>query len=255
MKRNPNQFGRHQPQHSFAAAATMGLGIQNGANVLGGNPQQPFHEQHPSNMNQQSHLPQSFPNMGAMSNGNPNAAASASMQGRNPSGVHPGSQAARPLDMMGTGQGLQPQNNSVNQNKFPQQPQLGSLRDSQQITFPQGLNQGSPDMFPDGLRRPSPHPGAMQQAPGLGQGVQIPHPGFMGVSGGNRPQNIDFQQRIHMLQVTVRNYETQYATLQAQAANYRGNPASEAQFNQKSNEIKAEIAKRKEHMARLLFVW
>ena len=50
-----------------------------------------------------------------------------------------------------TGQGLQPQNNSVNQNKFPQpqQPQLSSLRDSQQITFPQGLNQGSPDMFPD----------------------------------------------------------------------------------------------------------
>ena len=61
----------------------------------------------------------------------------------------------------------------------------------------------------------------MQQAPGLGQGVQVPHPGFMGaMSGGNRPQNLDFQQRIHMLKVTVRNYEMQYATLQADYSSY-----------------------------------
>src|SRR5258708_3358917 len=83
----------------------------------------------------------------------------APLQGRNPSGVHPGSQTARPLDMMGAVQGQQPQNNAVNPNKFSQ-PQ--SLRDSQQMQFPQGLNQSS-DMFPDGIRRPSPHPGAMQQ--------------------------------------------------------------------------------------------
>jgi hypothetical protein len=108
-------------------------------------------------------------------------------------------------------------------------------------------------MFPDGIRRPSPHPGAMQQASGLGQSVQVPHPGFM--SGGNRPQNFEFQQRIHLLQSNIRTLETQYATLQAQAANYRGNPNSEAQLNQKSNEFKAEIAKRKEHMTRLLVVW
>lgn len=257
MKRNQvsNQFGRHQPQHSFTAAAAMGLGLQNGANVLGGNlQQQPFHEQH-SNMTQQPHLPQSYPNMGAISNGNANAAASASLHGRNPSGVHPGSQAARPLDMMGTVQGQQPQNSSVHPNKFPQ-PQVASLRDSQQIQFPQGLNQGSADMFPDGIRRPSPNPGAMQQASGLGQSVQVPHPGFMGaMPSGNRPQNFDFQQRIHFLQTTTRSLETQYATLQAQAANYRGNPNTEAQFNQKSSELKAEIAKRKDHLTRLLLVW
>jgi hypothetical protein len=66
MKRTPvsNQFGLQQFQHSFAAAATIGLGMQNGGYVLGGNPQQkPFHEQHPSNMTPQ---PQSFPNMGVM---------------------------------------------------------------------------------------------------------------------------------------------------------------------------------------------
>jgi hypothetical protein len=62
--------------------------------------------------------------MGVMSNGNVNAAASASLQGRNPSGVLPGPQAARSLDMMGMVQGQQLQNGSINANKFAQESQF-----------------------------------------------------------------------------------------------------------------------------------
>lgn len=252
MKRN--QFNRHQPQQSFGPTGATGLGMQqpqNSANLLSGNSQQqPFHDQHPSNLTQQAHLPQAFPNMGVMSNGNSNAAASASLQGRNPSGGFPGSQAARPLDMMGMAQGQQ--NTSV---KFPQlQPSQLALRDSQQMQFPQGL-QGSPaDMFPDGIRRSSPHPGNNMQ-PSLGQSGQVPH-GFMGaMSGGARQQNLEFPQRMQLLNHNIKTLEAQQANLIAQGANIRGNANAEAQINQNLNDIKAEIAKKKDILNRMSAVW
>ena len=248
MKRNQvaNQFSRHQPPQSFVGAAAIGLGIQqpqNGANILAGNLQQQSFQEHPSNTSQQNHVSQPF-NMGVMSNGNTNAAASASLQGRNPSGGLPGSQTARPLDMMGMVQGQQ-----LNGNKFPppQQSQLTSLRDSQQMQFPQAINQSSSDMFPEGVRRPSPHPGNVMQGPGL------PHPGFLGASHPQTP--FELQQRIQSLRNSIKILETHHGVARMQASNSRGNPTIEAQCNQKSVAIETEIMRRQEILNRYIVMW
>jgi uncharacterized protein YlxW (UPF0749 family) len=62
--------------------------------------------------------------------------------------------------------------------------------------------------------------------------------------GGCRPQNLDFQQKAHALQASIKTLEAQEAGVMAQAA-------MEAQFNQRSNELKAEIARRREYLRKM----
>ena len=137
-------------------------------------------------------------------------------------------------------QGQQPQNGPVNANRFQQSPL--ALRDSQQMPFPQGLSQSSAEMFSDGIWWPSPHPGnPMQPGNGLGQSMEVPHPGFLG-AGAAQPQNSEMQQRLHMLYTNVKSLEAQQAACVAQLANSRGNPTAESQ---RLNYIKGELAQKK----------
>ncbi len=251
MKRNlPNQFPR-QPQQQQAFGIGLGMPQSGGGPpILGGNPQhQPFHEQHPSNMSQQSHIPQSFSNMG-MSNGSVNAA---SLPNRTPSGgVLSNSQTGRQLEVI---------NMNQNQNKFSQPSQQQPPHNQ----FPPAMNQSqhadlflSPGISTDTLRRQSPHPphpNNMQQSSGVGQAVQPPQQGLPGPMAGGRPIP-DFHNRVNLMRTMITTQEADLNQMMQRLNVIRGtNPAAEAQFSLKIKEIQIEIMKKKEYLTTMIMAW
>jgi hypothetical protein len=256
MKRNlSNQFPRQpQQQQLQPQQQTFGIGLgmpQSGSGppVLGGNPQQQtFHEQHPSNMSQQSHIPQSFSNMG-MSNGNVSAA---SLPNRTSSGV---SQTGRQLEAI---------NMNQNQNKFSQ-PSQQQPSHNQPPQFPPAMNQSQPaDLFlspgisTDTLRRQSPHPphlNNMQQPSGVGQAVQPPQQGLPGPMASGRPIP-DFHNRVNVMRTMITTQEANLNQLVQRLNLSRGtNPAVESQYSLKIKEIQMEIVKKKEYLSAMIMAW
>ncbi len=100
----------------------------------------------------------------------------------------------------------------------------------------------------------------MQQNPGVavGPGAQHPPPQGAGSGGGPRGPVLtmdEMQNRLTTLRSGIAALTSVYDNFAQQMNAVRGNPAAEAQLNQKMKETQAEIAKRKDYMTKLIMVW